>query len=77
MVGVLGWRLLEERRWWLGLGAVAGLVLVVLSASRAAQAALLVACVVAVVLGRRTHPRPDGGYGGHVQILHEHLGGIG
>ena len=58
MVGVLGWRLLEERRWWLGLGAVAGLVLVVLSASRAAQAALLVACVVAVVLGRRTHPRP-------------------
>ena len=31
MVGVLGWRLLEERRWWLGLGAVAGLVLVVLS----------------------------------------------
>ena len=53
MVGVLGWRLLVERRWWLGLGAVAGLVLVVLSASRAAQAALLVACVVAVVLRLR------------------------
>ncbi len=55
---VLGWRLVEDRAWWLWAGAASGLLVVLLSASRAAQAALVVACALAVLLRLRAAPRP-------------------